>query len=158
MSFFVNIWYAIFIIIIFTKMYRNTMLPFVLYWCETWSVTLREESMRRVFESRVLRKIFGPTIDEVRVEWRKLHNDELNILCSSLNILRVIKSRRMRWAGQVARMGRWEACTGFWWETPGGERPLRRTRRRWEDNIKMDLQKVGCGGMDWIELALDRGR
>jgi len=86
----------------------------VLYAYETWSLTLREERRLRVFENRVLKKIFGPKRDEVTGEWRKLHNEELNDLYCALNIVRVIKSR-MRWAGYVARMGRVEAYTGFWW-------------------------------------------
>jgi hypothetical protein len=81
------------------------MLPVVLYWCETWSLTLKEERRLRVFENRVLRKIFGPKRDEVTGEWRKLHNEELNDLYSSPTIVRVIKSRIMRWAGHVARIG-----------------------------------------------------
>jgi len=88
-------------------------------------------------------------------EWRKLHNEELNDLYSSLNILRVIKSR-MRWAGHVARMGE---RRGVYRDLVGkteGKRPLGRLGLRWKDNIKMDLQEVGCGGMDWIELAHDR--
>jgi hypothetical protein len=85
-------------------------------------------------------------------EWKKLHNEELNDLYSSPNIVRVVKSRRMRWAGHVARMGeRRYVCKGFGGETPGRE--LRRPKHRWEDNIKTDLQKVGCEGMDWIDLA-----
>jgi hypothetical protein len=84
--------------------------------------------------------------------------DKLNVKAySSPNIVRVIKSIRMRWVGNVVRMGRGEACTGFGGET-WGKRPLGRTRCRWEDNIKMDLQEVGCGGMGWIELAQDRDR
>ena len=87
----------------------------VLYGCETWSLTLREERRLRVFENRVLRRIFGPKKDEVTEEWRKLHNEEMNNLYSSPNIVRVIKSRGMRWAGHVGRMGEGEMCTGFWW-------------------------------------------
>ena len=86
------------------KIYRTIILPVVLYGCETRSLTLREEHRPRVFENRVLRGIFGPKWDEVTQEWRKLHNKELNDLYSSPHILRVIKSRRMRWAGHAARM------------------------------------------------------
>jgi hypothetical protein len=77
----------------------------VLYGCETWSLTLREEQRLRVFENRVLRRIFGPKRDGTRGNWRRLHNEELNGLYSSANIVRVIKSSRMRWSGHVARMG-----------------------------------------------------
>ena len=119
---------------------------------------MREERRLRVFENRMLRRIFGPKTDEVIREWRKLHNEELNDLYSSPNIVRVIKSRRMRWAGYVARMednrGVYRVLVG----KPEGKRPLGRPRHRWEENIKMDLQEVGCGGMDWIELAQDRDR
>jgi hypothetical protein len=87
------------------KVYRNIILPVVLYGCEAWSLTLREERRLRVFENRVLRRIFGPKRDEVMGEWRKLHNEEPNNLYSSPNIVRVIKSRKMRWAGHVERMG-----------------------------------------------------
>jgi len=111
-----------------------------------------------VFENRVLRIIFGPKRDEVRGEWRKLHNEELNDLYCSPNIVRVIKSRRMRWAGHVARMGEGRGVYRVLVGKPEGKRPLVRPRRRWEDNNKMDLQEVGCGGMDWIELARDRDR
>jgi hypothetical protein len=86
--------------------YRTIILPVFLYGCETWSLTLREERRLRFFENRVLKRIFGPKRDEVTGEWRKLHTEELNDLYSSTNLLRVIKSRRMRWAGHVARMGR----------------------------------------------------
>ena len=97
------------------KIYRNIILPVVLYGCETWSLTLREELRLRVFENRVLRRVFGPKKDEVTGEWRKLHNEELSDLYSLPNIVRVVNSRRMRWAGHVARMGRGEVYTGFWW-------------------------------------------
>jgi hypothetical protein len=90
------------------KTYKTIILPVVSYGCETWSLTLREEHGLRVFENRVLRRIFGPKRDEVTGEWRKLHNGELHILYSSPDIIRQIKSRRMRWAGHVARMGRGE--------------------------------------------------
>jgi hypothetical protein len=90
------------------KTHNTIIMPFVLYGCETWSVTLREEHRLRVFENRVLRRIFGPKRDEVTGEWTKLHNEELHILYSSPNIVRQIKSRRMRWAGHVACMG--EEC------------------------------------------------
>jgi hypothetical protein len=99
------------------RVYRTIILPVVLYGCETWSLTLREEQRLRVFENRVLRRIFGPKRDEVTGECRRLHNEELNDLYSSPNIIPVIKSRRMRWARHVARMGEREMHTGFWWET-----------------------------------------
>jgi len=87
------------------KIYRTIILPVVLYGCETWSLTLTEERRLRVFENRVLRRVFGPKRDEVTRKWRKLHNEELSHLYSLPNILRGVKSRRMRWAGHVARMG-----------------------------------------------------
>jgi len=116
-------------------------------------LTLREVRRLRVFENRVLRRIFGPKRDVGTRKWRKLHNEELN-LYSSPNIVRVIKSRRMRWAEHVAYMGKRRGIyTGFCWENLR-ERP----RHRWEDIIKIDFQEVGCGGMDWIELAQYRDR
>ena len=126
--------------------------------CETWSLILKEEHRLRVSENRVLRRVFGPKRDGVTGEWRKLHNEELNDLYCSPNIVRGIKSRRLRWAGQVARMGERRGVYRVLVGKPEGKRPLGRSGRRWEDNIKMDLQEVGCGGVDWIELAQDRDR
>jgi len=140
------------------KMCITIILPVVLYGCETWSLTLREEHRLRVCENRVLRRIFGPRRDEVTGEWRKLHNEELNELYSSPIIVRVIKSRRMSWAGHVACMGVRRGVFGVLVGKPEGKRPLGRPRHRWEDNIKMDLQEVGCGGMNWIQLAQVRDR
>ena len=141
-----------------TDIYRNIILPVVFYECETWSLALREERRVRVFENRALRRIFGPRRDEVTGEWRRLHNEELNELYSSPNFVRVIKSRIMRWLGNVARMGGRRGVFKVLVGKPEGKRPLGRPRRRWDDNIKMDLQKVGCGSMDWLELAQDRDR
>jgi hypothetical protein len=117
---------------------------------------LREERKLRMFENMVLRRIFGPRRDEVTGERRKLHNEELNDLYSSLNIVWVIKSRRMRWGGNVACMGEERGVYRVLVGKPEGKRPLGKPRRRWVDNIRMDLQEVGCGYMDWIGLAQDR--
>ena len=95
---------------------------------------------------------------EVTGEWRKLHNEELNYLYSSPNIVWVIKSRRIRWARHVARKGEKRGVYTVLVGKPEGKRPLERARRRWEDNIKMDFREVGCGVMDWIELVQDRDR
>ena len=138
--------------------YRIKILPVVLYGCEVWSLILREERKLRVFENMVLRRIFGRRRDEVTGEWRRLHKEELNDLYSSPNIVRVIKSRRMRWAGHVARMGEERGVHRVLVRKPKGKRPLGRTRCRWVDNIRMDLQEVGCGYMDWIGLTQDRDR
>jgi hypothetical protein len=114
-----------------------------------------EEHSLRVFESRVLRKIFGPKREEDG-SWRKLHNDELHGPCSSPSIIRVIKSRRMRWAGHVARMGEGRGVYRVSVGRPGGKRSLGRPRRRWEDNIRTDLSEMGIDGANWILLAQDR--
>jgi len=119
---------------------------------------LQEERKLRVFESMVLRRIFGPRRDEVTGEWRILHNEELNDLYCSPNIVRVIKSRRMRWAGHVARMGEERGMYRVLVGKLEGRRPMGRPRRRWVDNIRMHLQEVGYGYMDWIGLAQDRDR
>jgi hypothetical protein len=97
------------------RIYKTIILPVVLYGCETWSLTLREEHSLRVFENRVLRRIFGPKRDEVRGCWGKLHNEKLHDLYSSPSIIRMIKSRRTRWVGHVARMGRRGLYIGYWW-------------------------------------------
>jgi hypothetical protein len=139
------------------KIYRTIILPVVLFGCESWSLTLSEECRLSVFENRVLR-IFGPKRDEVTGEWRGLRNKELYALHSSPNIIRVIKSKRLRWTGHVARMGERRGAYRALVGKPDGRRPLERPRRRWEDNIKMDLREVGWRGMDWINLAQDRDR
>jgi hypothetical protein len=107
---------------------------------------LRKERRLRVFENRVLRRISGPKRDEVTGEWRKLHNEELHDLYSSPTIVQVIKSRRMVWVGHAARMGEGRGMYRVLVGKPEGNRPLGISRRRWKDNIKMDLQDVGCGG------------
>jgi hypothetical protein len=119
---------------------------------------LREERRLKVSENRVLRRIFGPKRDEVTGEWRQLHNEELNDMYSSPTIVGVIKSRRMRWTWHEARMGEGRGVYRVLVGKPEGKRPMGRPRYGWEDNIKMDLQEVGGGGMDWIGLAQDRDR
>jgi hypothetical protein len=111
-----------------------------------------------VFGNRVLRRIFGPKRDEVTGGWRKLHNEELHGLYSSPSIFTVIKARRMRWAGHVARMMEVRCAYNILVGRPEVRRPLGRPRRRWKDNIKMDLREIGFGDVDWIHLAEDRGR
>jgi hypothetical protein len=119
---------------------------------------LKEESRLRVFERRVLRRIFGPKRDEVTGEWRKLHNEELNGLYSLPNLVRVIQSRRMKWMGHVARIGEGSGVNRVLVGKPEGKKSLGKPRRRWDDNIRMDIQEVGCACVDWIGLAQDRDR
>ena len=114
-----------------------------MYGCETRSLISQEERKLRVFENMVLRRIFGPRRDKVIGEWRRLHNEKLNDLFSSPNIVGVIKSRRMKWAGHVARMGEERGVYRVLVGKLEGKRPLGRPRRRWVDNIRMDLQEVG---------------
>jgi hypothetical protein len=109
-----------------------------------------------MFDNRVLRRIFGSKRDEVTGGWRKLHNEELHNLYSSPSIIRMIKSRKMRWAGPVAQLGEKRNAYRILRGKPEGNRPLGRPRRRWVDNIKMDLREIGWHGMDWIDLAYDR--
>jgi len=118
---------------------------------------LREERRLRVFENRVLRRVFGSKKDEVTGEWRKLHNKELRDFYSLPSVVREVKSRRMRWAGHVARMEEGRGVHRVLVRKFEGRKPLGRPRRGWEDNIKMDLREVGVGG-DWMELAQDRDR
>jgi hypothetical protein len=138
------------------KIYKTVILPVVLYGCATWSLTLREEHRLRVFENRIL-MIFGPKWKEDG-SWRKLRSDELRSLYSSPNIFWVIKSRRTRWAGHVARMGEGRGIYRISVGRPEGKRPLGRPRRRWEDNIKMELREIEIDGANWIHLAQDRRR
>jgi hypothetical protein len=111
-----------------------------------------------VFENRVLRRILGPKRDEVSGEWRKLHNEELRDLYSSPSIIKIINSRRMSWAGHVAGMEEKRKAYRLLVGKPEGKRPLGRTRRRWVDNVRMDLGEVGWSDVDWIGLAKDRNR
>jgi hypothetical protein len=131
-----------------------------LYGCETWSLALRDEHRLRVFENRVLRRISGPKRDEVTGEWWKLHSAELYKLYSSPDIIRQIKSRRMRWAGHVARIGEDRKLYNVLVGMSEGKRPLVRPWRRWEDVIRMDLTEIGLGvwiGFDWLRIGTDGG-
>ena len=110
------------------------------------------------FIFRKLRRVFGPKMDKVTREWRNLHNEELRDLYSLPSIVQVVKSRRMRWVGHVARMGEERGVHRVLVGKPEGKRPLGRPRRRWEYTIKMDLQEMAGGCGDWVELAQDRGR
>jgi hypothetical protein len=123
-----------------------------------WSLTLREGHRLRVFENRVLRRIFGPKRDEVTGEWRKLHNEELHDWYSSPSIIRIIKSRGMKWTGHVARIGEKRNAYRLLVRKPERKSLLGRPRCRWVDNIRMGLGEVGWGDVDWIGLAKDRNR
>jgi hypothetical protein len=123
-----------------------------------WSLTLREEHRLRVFENKVLRRIFGPKRDEVTGSWRKLHNVELRDLYSSPSIIRILKARRLRRAGHAARIGEKRNAYRLLVGKPEGKRPLGRPRRRWMNNIKMDLLEIGWGGLDWIGVAQYRDK
>jgi hypothetical protein len=110
-----------------------------------------------VFENRVLRRIFGPKREEVTEGWRKLHNEELHNLYSSPRIIRMIKSRRMRWVGHVSRMGEKRNAYRILVGNPEGKRPLGRPMRRWVDNIKMDLGEMGWIGSNWLRIGASGG-
>jgi hypothetical protein len=142
------------------KIYRSIILPVVLYGCETWSLTLREERRLRVFENRVVRRVYGPKRDKLTGEWRKLHNEELNDLYSLPKIVRVVKSRRMRWAGHVASRGWIEVYTECWWGSL-------RERGHWGDqdvNVRIllrwifrKLEGVVGTGWSWLRIETDGG-
>jgi len=132
------------------KTYRTVILRVVVFEREIWSLTLTEEYRLRVF---VLRRTCGSKRDEVTGEWRRQHNEELSDLYCLPNIFRVIKWRRMSWARHIACVGESKDVYRVLVGKLEGERPLGRPRRGWEGNTEMDLQEVGCGGMDWIELA-----
>jgi hypothetical protein len=140
------------------KIHKTIILPVVLYGFETWSLTLREEHRLRMFENRVLRRIFGPKREEVTGGWRKLHDEELHGLYSSPSIIRAIKARRMRWAEHVARMEDVRGAHNILVGRSEGRRPLGRPRRRWKENIKIDLGEIVFGFVDWIHLAQDWDR
>jgi hypothetical protein len=136
------------------EIYKTIIMLVVLYGCETWSLIVKEEHRLGVLENGVLRRIFGPKKDEVTGEWRKLHNEELHDLYLSSSIIRIIKARRMKWAGHVSRMG--ERRNAY--RLLVGKPERRRSKRRWLDNIRMDLVEVGWGDVDWIGLAQDWDR
>jgi hypothetical protein len=125
------------------KIYTTTVSAVLLHGCETWSLIMREECRLTVFENRVLRRIFGPKREKVTLEWRRLHNEELYALYSSPNIIRVIKSRRLKWTGHVACMGERRGAYRVLVGKPEGRRPLGEPKHRWENNIKMDIREVG---------------
>jgi hypothetical protein len=118
-------------------------------------LTLREEHRLRVFENRVLRRISGPKRDEVTGDWKVLYHEELRNLYSSPSVIRMIQSRRMRLAGHVARLGRRGTHIGYWWDSQK-KRDHKKTKRRWVDNIKMDLRKIAWAVTNWIGRCLDR--
>jgi hypothetical protein len=130
------------------KRYKTIILFVVLYGCITWSLTLREKHRLKVFESRVLRRIFGSKMDKIIGRWRKLHNDEFHNLYCSPDTTRMIKSRRIRGAGHIERIGQKRNSYRILVVKPEGKRPLERRRRRWKDKIKVDLRDTGWGCMD----------
>jgi hypothetical protein len=140
------------------RIYKTIILPVVLYGCGTLSLTLREEHKLRVFENRVLRRIFGSKRAGVTGGWRKLHYEELHNLHSSPSKIKIIKSRRMRWAGHVTQMGEKRIVYRLLVGKPEGKRPLGKPRCRWIYNIKMNLLEIGLSVVDWICLAQDRYR
>jgi hypothetical protein len=142
------------------KLYKTIILHVVLYGCEIWSLALREEHRLRVFENRVLRRIFGPKRDEVKGERRKLQNGELHNMCSSPDIIRQIKSRRMRWAGHVARMGEGRHVYRVLVGKPEGKRPLGRPGVDGRMGSRWTLGRLVGGvwsGFTWLRIGTVRG-
>ena len=137
------------------KIYKTIILPVVLYGCETWSLTLREESRLRVFENRMLRRIFGPNMND-NGEWRRLHNEKLNSLYRSPNIVKVIRSRRLRLLGHVATMKEERRALNILTCIPAEKRSLGRNRCTWEDKIRMDIKEIGINTRNWLHSAQDR--
>jgi hypothetical protein len=140
------------------RIYKTIILPVVLYGCETWFLTVREEHKLRMFENRVLRRIFGPKRDGVSGGWRKLHNEELHNLYSSPLIIRIIKSERMRWVGHVARMGPQKNMHTLLVGKLEGKRQLEKPRRKWADNIKMNFVEAGWVSVNWIVVAQNKNK
>jgi hypothetical protein len=137
--------------LILIGIFKTIILPVVLYGPETWSLSLREEQRLKVFENRVIRTIFGPRRDEERGEWRNLHNEEIHDLYSSPSIIRIMKTRRMRWAGHLERMVEKRNAYRLLVGKPEGK--LGRPRRRWLDNIRVDLVEVGWGDVVWLRIG-----
>jgi hypothetical protein len=136
------------------KLYKNIIFFVILYGCESWSLALSEEHRLRVFENRKMRRILGQKRNEVTGSWRKLHKEELRHLYSSLSIMRVLKSRRMRWSGNVAGMEKRNEYTSLV-GNPEGKRQLGRQRRKWVDNTKIGPAERACGSVHWTGLAKD---
>ena len=126
----------------------------MLYGCETWYLTLRVECRLKIFENRILRRIFGPKRDENR-EWRRLNNEKLHSLYRSVNTVRMIKSRRLRWAGHLDRIEERRSAFKMLTYNPTWKRPLERPRRRWGDNIRMDLEEIGINAGNWVDSTQD---
>jgi hypothetical protein len=137
---------------------KTIILPVVFYGCETWYLTLKEEHRVRVSENRVLKRIFGPKREEVAGDWRRLHNEGLHNLYTSPIIVKVIKSRRMRWTGHIARMGEMRNAYKSLVGKPERKRPRGRPRHRWEDSItrRMSLRGIEWESVEWMHLAQDR--
>ena len=136
------------------RIYKTIILPTVLYGCETWPLTLKDEQRLKVFENKVLRKIFGPKKDESTGEFRRLHNAELRSM-HPVNIIEVISSRRLKWACKVVGLSNERIPKKLINAEPTGKRPRGRPKRRWEDSIKSDLMNLGLEGSPWTEICSD---